>query len=80
LEEEERIRDLLRAGGGAMSDVVKLTLYVTAIRDRKEVWRARQEGFTGKLPVSNLLQVAALAEPAMKVEIEAVAHIRASAL
>ncbi len=74
-----KIRDLLRAAGGAMSDVVKITIYVTDIRDRKEVWRARQEVFTGNFPASTLVQVAALAEPAMKVEIEAVAHIGASA-
>jgi len=70
-----KIRDLLRAAGGDMSDVVKITIYVTDIRDRKEVWRARQEVFTGNFPASTLVQVAALAEPAMKVEIEAVAHI-----
>ena len=47
--------------------------------DRKEVWRARQEVFTGNFPASTLVQVAALAEPAMKVEIEAIAHLGASA-
>lgn len=74
-----KIRDLLRAAGGAMADVVKITIYVTDIRDRKEVWRARQEVFTGNFPASTLVQVAALAEPAMKVEIEAIAHLGASA-
>ena len=74
-----KIRDLLRAAGGEMADVVKITIYVTDIRDRKEVWRARQEVFTGNFPASTLVQVAALAEPAMKVEIEAIAHIGASA-
>jgi enamine deaminase RidA (YjgF/YER057c/UK114 family) len=73
-----KIRDLLRAAGGELSDVVKITIYVTDIRDRKEVWRARQEVFTGDFPASTLVQVAALAEPARKVEIEAVAHIGAS--
>ena len=74
-----KIRDLLRAAGGEMADVVKITIYVTDIRDRKEVWRARQEVFAGNFPASTLVQVAALAEPAMKVEIEAIAHIGASA-
>ncbi|MCW5772036.1 MAG: hypothetical protein KIT16_10410 [Rhodospirillaceae bacterium] len=71
--------DVLRAAGGTMADVVKLTIYVTDMRDRKDVWRARQEVFTGNFPTSTLVQVAALAEPAMKVEIEAIAHIGASA-
>src|SRR5262245_43983944 len=74
-----KIRDMLRAAGGDLSDVVKVTIYVTDILERKEVWRARQEVFTGNFPASTLVQVAALAEPAMKVEIEAVAHVGASA-
>ena len=73
-----KIRDVLRAAGGDLSDIVKLTIYVTDISQRKEVWRARQEVFTGNFPASSLVQVAALAEPAMKVEIEAIAHIGAS--
>ena len=33
--------------------------------------------FTGNFPASTLVQVAALADPSLKVEIEAVAHIGA---
>jgi 2-iminobutanoate/2-iminopropanoate deaminase len=73
-----KIRDVLRAAGGDMADVVKITIYVTDIRQRKEVWRARQEFFTGNFPVSTLVEVSALAEPSMKVEIDAIAHIGAS--
>lgn len=73
-----KIRDVLGAAGGDMPDIVKLTIYVTDILQRKEVWRARQEVFTGNFPVSTLVQVAALAEPSMKVEIDAIAHIGAS--
>ncbi len=73
-----KIRDVLRAAGGEMADIVKLTIYVTDIRQRKEVWRARREVFAGNFPVSTLVQVSALAEPSMKVEIDAIAHIGAS--
>jgi 2-iminobutanoate/2-iminopropanoate deaminase len=73
-----KIRDVLRAAGGDLADVVKITIYVTDILQRKEVWRARQEVFTGNFPASTLVQVAALAEPSMKVEIDAIAHIGAS--
>jgi enamine deaminase RidA (YjgF/YER057c/UK114 family) len=41
------------------------------------VWRARREFFTGNFPASTLVQVAALADPSLKVEIDAVAHIGA---
>jgi len=67
----------LEAAGGAMADVVKVTIFMTDITQREEVWKARREAFTHDFPASTLVQVAALAEPAIKVEIEAIAHIGA---
>jgi 2-iminobutanoate/2-iminopropanoate deaminase len=72
-----KIRHLLEAAGGTMADVVKVVIYVTDITKREEVWRARREVFAGDFPVSTLVEVAALAQPALKVEIEAIAHIGA---
>jgi 2-iminobutanoate/2-iminopropanoate deaminase len=72
-----KIRNLVEAAGGTMSDVVKITIFVTDIKQREKVWRARREVFTGDFPASTLVQVAALAEPSVKVEIEAIAHIGA---
>ena len=72
-----KIGALLEAAGGAMADVVRLAIYVTDIAQREKVWRARREVFTGNFPVSTLVQVAALADPSVKVEIEAIAHIGA---
>ena len=73
-----KIRNLVEAAGGVIADVVKLTIFVTDITQRERVWRARAEVFTGDFPVSTLVQVAALAQPAVKVEIDAIAHIGAS--
>jgi 2-iminobutanoate/2-iminopropanoate deaminase len=72
-----KIRHLVEAAGGSMADVVKVTIFVTDIAQREQVWRARREFFTGNFPASTLVQVAALADPSLKVEIEAVAHIGA---
>jgi len=72
-----KIRNLMEAAGGVMADVVKLTIFVTDITQRERVWRARAEAFTNDFPVSTLVQVGALAQPAVKVEIDAVAHIGA---
>jgi enamine deaminase RidA (YjgF/YER057c/UK114 family) len=74
-----KIRHLLEAAGGAMADILKVTIFVTDISQREKVWQARREFFTGNFPASTLVQVAALANPSLKVEIEAVAHIGASA-
>ena len=73
-----KIRHLVEAAGGTMADVMKVTIFVTDISKREEVWRARREVFTGNFPASTLVQVAALADPSLKVEIEAVAQIGAS--
>jgi 2-iminobutanoate/2-iminopropanoate deaminase len=72
-----KIRNLVEAAGGAMADVVKVTIFVTDITQRQKVWRARSEVFKDDFPTSTLVQVAALAEPTVKVEIEAIAHIGA---
>lgn len=73
-----KIRDLVAAAGGRMNDVVKLTIFVTDIKQNSGVWRARREFFTGDFPASSLVEVRALALPEILVEIEAVAHIGCS--
>ena len=73
-----KIRHLVEAAGGGMADITKVTIFVTDISRREQVWKARQEFFTGNFPASTLVQVAALANPSLKVEIEAFAHIGAS--
>jgi enamine deaminase RidA (YjgF/YER057c/UK114 family) len=70
-----KIKGLLEAAGGAMSDVVKVTIYVTNIKNNTKVWKARAEFFKGNFPASTLVQVAALASPEILVEIEAIAHL-----
>jgi 2-iminobutanoate/2-iminopropanoate deaminase len=72
-----KIRHLVAAAGGSMADIVKVTIFVTDITQREKVWRARQEFFSGNFPVSTLVQVAALAAPSLKVEVDAIAHIGA---
>jgi 2-iminobutanoate/2-iminopropanoate deaminase len=73
-----KIRHLVEAAGGSMADIVKVTIFVTDITQREKVWQARREFFTGNFPASTLVQVAALADPSLKVEIDAIAHIGAS--
>lgn len=72
-----KIRHLVEAAAGAMSDIAKMTIYVVNIKKNTEVWRARQEFFTGDFPCSTLVEVSALATPEILVEIEAIACIGA---
>lgn len=70
-----KIKGLVEAAGGAMADVVKITIYLTDIANNSKVWQARREFFTGDFPASTLVEVSALAAPEILVEIEAIAHI-----
>ena len=70
-----RIKHLVEAAGGSTPDVVKVTIYMVNIKQNKEVWRARQEIFSGDFPASTLVEVSALGSPEVLVEIEAIAHI-----
>ena len=66
-----KIKHLIEAAGGSIADIVRVNIFVTDIRNREEVWRARREFFSGDFPVSTLVEVSALAAPEMNVEIEA---------
>lgn len=70
-----KIKNLVEAAGGSMADVTKLNIYMVNIQKNTEVWRAREEFFTGDFPVSTLVEVRNLASPDTLVEIEAVAHL-----
>ena len=74
-----KIKNLLEAAGGRMDDIVKVLIFVTDIKRREEVWKARREVFTGDFPVSTLVEVRALAAPELLVEVEAVAILGAGA-
>lgn len=73
-----KIKHIMEEAGGCMDDVVKVNIFVTDIKRREEVWRARREFFSGDFPVSTLVEVSALAAPELLVEIEAVAILGAS--
>ena len=73
-----KIEALLDAAGGSLADVVKVGVFVTDMRRREQVWRARAEFFSGDFPASTLVEVSKLADPAVTVEIEAIAHLGAS--
>jgi len=68
----ENMRLILEAAGAEFSDVLRVTVYLTDINDRRAINPVRQEYFGDARPASTLIEVSALAVPGMKVEIEAV--------
>ena len=74
-----KIKHLMEAAGGAMNDIIRVDIYVTDIKQREEVWKARREFFTGDFPCSTLVEVRALATPQLVVEVNAIGFLGGSA-
>ena len=70
------LRVALEAAGAGLENVVKLTVYLTDIGDLAVVRRVRGELFGAEsAPASTLVAVSSLVDPALRVEIEALAVI-----
>jgi enamine deaminase RidA (YjgF/YER057c/UK114 family) len=67
-------RELGRAGA-SLADVIQTRMYVTDISRSEEVGRAHGEVFAEIRPLATMVGVAALIDPRMLVEIEAVAFL-----
>ncbi|MBM3517967.1 MAG: RidA family protein [Alphaproteobacteria bacterium] len=65
----------LRAAGGRPEHVVKVTLFLTNVAERPLINPLREKYFGEHRPASTLVQVAALVDPCMRVEIEAEAVV-----
>ncbi|MNM88217.1 2-aminomuconate deaminase [compost metagenome] len=74
----QKIKDLVTAAGGVMNDVVKMTIFVTRIGNNTQVWKAREEFFSGDFPACTLVEVSSLAKPQILLEIEATAYLNCS--
>ena len=61
----------LKAAGAGAEHVVKVTVYLTDVNDRRKINPIRQRYFGPHRPASTLVEVSALVLPELKVEIEA---------
>ncbi len=68
----ENLKKVLAAAGADFGDILKVTIFLTDVRDRAKVNPVRQQYFGEARPASTLIGVKELAIPDMKIEIEAV--------
>jgi isochorismate pyruvate lyase len=67
----EIVRAALEELGGGFSDVVRTRMFVTDIARWQEFGRAHEEAFGAHPPATTMVQVSALIDPAMLIEVEA---------
>jgi len=72
----ENMKEILDAAGATFADVLKVTVFLTDVRDRPLINPVRQEYFGPARPASTLIGIKELVVPEMKVEIEAVVGLR----
>jgi enamine deaminase RidA (YjgF/YER057c/UK114 family) len=72
------IERALAQAGARLEQVVQTRMFVTDVARAEEIGRAHGERFGAHAPVTSMVQVAALIDPRMLVEIEAVAWVGAA--
>jgi len=70
----DQIESAVRAAGGSLENVVRVTAWLTSLDEYAEYSRVRGERFARNLPASAAVQVAGLLQGAL-IEIDAVAFI-----
>ena len=69
----DKFEVILAANGGSLSNVVKVTSFVTDLREAPAAGEVRMKRFARAFPASTQVQVAALGTPDLKIEIDAIA-------
>jgi 2-iminobutanoate/2-iminopropanoate deaminase len=71
----EHVKTVLEEAGGGMDDIVKVTVFITDMGLYDEIHEVRRRYFEEPYPASSMVEVSALIDPRLLIEIEAVAVV-----
>jgi 2-iminobutanoate/2-iminopropanoate deaminase len=71
----EHVKTVVEGAGGGMEDIVKVTVFITDMGLYDEIHEVRRRYFEEPYPASSMVEVPALIDPRLLIEIEAVAVI-----
>ena len=71
----EHVKTVVEEAGGGMEDIVKVTVFITDMGLYDEIHEVRRRYFEEPYPASSMVEVSALIDPRLLVEVEAVAVI-----
>jgi 2-iminobutanoate/2-iminopropanoate deaminase len=70
------MKEVLDAAGARFTDVLKVTVYLLDVEDRRAVNEVRKRWFGEARPASTLIGISSFVVPEMKIEVEAVVGLR----
>lgn len=71
----EHVKTVVEEAGGGMDDIVKVTVFIRDMGLYDEIHEVRRRYFEEPYPASSMIEVSALIDPRLLIEIEAVAVI-----
>ena len=71
----EHVKTVVEEAGGGLEDVVKVTVFITDMGLYDEIHEVRRRYFEEPYPASSMVEVSALLDPRLLIEIEAVAVV-----
>jgi 2-iminobutanoate/2-iminopropanoate deaminase len=72
----EHVKTVVEEAGGSMEDIVKVTVFITDMGLYDDIHEVRRRYFEEPFPASSMVEVSALIDPRLLIEIEAIAVVR----
>ena len=72
----EHVKTVVEEAGGGMEDIVKVTVFITDMGLYDDIHEVRRRYFEEPFPASSMVEVSALIDPRLLIEIEAIAVVR----